>query len=366
MVKIKQIPEDFVVKEIFEKKKFRKGEEKGVEKGYYVWFDLTKKNYDLFRCIKILAKKLGVSIKRFGYAGVKDKRAITTQKISVWNVPIEKLKDIKLKDIELSNFEIKNERINLGDLKGNYFEITIRDIHEKDKEKIEEKLKRIKKEGFVNFFGEQRFGIRKNTHAIGKAIIKNDLKNAVWLYLTDEGEEKEEIKKFRKFLKETKNLKEAVKICPKNLRYEKLLLEHLISKPNDYAGALRKLPKKLRLLFIHAYQAYLWNEIARVSKAKIIPLIGFKTKISEYEDAKTIEKILEKEGVSPENFKIKSMPELASEGGERKRIVKAKKLQWSFNKDELNECKIKCIVKFELESGVYATVFLENVIKIEN
>jgi tRNA pseudouridine13 synthase len=360
MVKIKQIPEDFVVKEIFEKKK---GGEKNKEIGFYVWCDLTKRNYDHFRCLKILAKLLGVSIKRFGYAGVKDKRAVTTQKISIWNVSIEKLEKISIKDIKLSNFEIKKERINLGDLKGNEFKVTIRDVDPEKKENIEKNLERVKRSGFINFFGEQRFGLRKNTHLIGKAIIKNQLKEAVWLYLTYEGDGKKEVKKFRENLIKNKDFKKALKEIPKNLRYEKILLEHLVNKKNDYAGALRKLPKKLRLLFVHAYQAHLWNEIAKLAKGKTLPLIGFDTKISRYKDKKLIEKILETEGVNLSDFKIKSMPELSCEGSERERVAKPKKLKWMWDKDELNEGKIKCILTFELPSGAYATTFLKDVLK---
>ncbi|NIO22656.1 MAG: tRNA pseudouridine(13) synthase TruD, partial [Candidatus Aenigmarchaeota archaeon] len=252
MPRIKQLPEDFIVKEVFEKQKTKEE-----EKVFYVWFTLRKKNWDLFRALNILSKKLGVSIKRFGYAGVKDKRAITYQRISVWNVPVERLKGLKIRDLELSDFEIKRERINLGDLRANRFEVVIRDIGNREKEKIEKNLERIGKEGFVNYFGEQRFGLRKNTHLVGKAILRNRLKEAVWVYLTKGGEENEEARKFRANLRRTKDFKRGLKDCPKNLRNEIVLMNHLTAKPNDYAGALRKIPKKFRRMFVHAYQSYL-------------------------------------------------------------------------------------------------------------
>jgi tRNA pseudouridine13 synthase len=187
MPHIKQVPEDFVVREIFEKQPRREGWKS--EDEAYVWFNLTKRNYDLFRCLKTLSRRLGVSPKRFGYAGTKDKRAVTTQKISVWNVPVERLKAVRLKDIELSNFEEAKERINLGDLKANEFEITVRNIEANEKERIERNLESIKKNGFINFFGEQRFGNRGNTHLVGREILRNNLKEAVWLYLAGEGGE---------------------------------------------------------------------------------------------------------------------------------------------------------------------------------
>ncbi len=356
MPEIKRRPEDFVVREIFEKPR-----EEDEGKGYYVWFTLKKKNWDLFEALKTMAKKLGVSIKRFGYAGVKDKRALTYQRISVWNVPIERLKALRIKDIELSDFEIHRTRINLGDLRANRFEITIRDISKKEKNRIERNLRRVKEEGFVNFFGEQRFGFRKNTHLVGKAIVKNDLKEAVWIYLTEGEETDEGARKFREVVR--KDFAAALKICPKHLRYEKIMLHHLVSKENDYAGALRKLPKKLRRMFIHAYQAYLWNEIAKSSKEKRIPLIGYETNLERYEEKEKILEVLRKEGVSPKDFLLKSMPELSSEGSERERVVKPKGLKWKFEEDELNEGKLKCTLNFEIPKGSYATILLKSVLK---
>jgi len=358
---IKQIPEDFVVREIFEKQPQKEGWKS--EDGAYVWCDLTKRNYDLFRCIKILASRLGVSPKRFGYAGTKDKRAITTQKISVWNVPIERLKEIHLKDIELSNFEEKRERINLGDLKANEFDITVRDIGPAEKRVIEKNVDKIRKNGFVNYFGEQRFGMRGDTHLVGKAILKNNLKEAVWLYLTHEGSESDAITEFRKRLRESGDVRQGLRECPRMLRNEIILMNHLASKPNDYAGALRRLPKKFRMMLVHAYQSYLWNEMAKACDEEKLPLTGFNTNLSEYKTSKAMEKILEREDIVAEDFSIKSMPELSCEGSERERLVRADELRWEFEKDELNEGKLKCLLHFAIPKGSYATVVLSEILK---
>jgi len=359
---MKQLPEDFVVHEVFEKQPVREEWKRKEEKGFYVWCDLTKRDYDMFRCLKLLAHRLGVSVKRFGYAGVKDKRAVTTQKISVWNVPAEKLKEIRLKDIELSNFEEAKERINLGDLSGNKFEIVIRDIEAGERKRMEKNLEAIRKGGFINYFGEQRFGMRGDTHVVGKAILKNRLKEAVWLYLANEGGESEEASRFRKNLRETEDIRQGLRECPKFLRNEIILMNHLAAKPNDYAGALRRLPKKFRIMLVHAYQSYLWNEIARASQEDAIPLIGFATDISRYKTGDEMEKILQREEVSAADFRIRTMPELSSEGGERERIAMTKDLKWNFVDDELNAGKVKCILEFEIPKGSYATSLIKQIL----
>jgi tRNA pseudouridine13 synthase len=248
-------------------------------------------------------------------------------------------------------------------LKANRFEIVIRDIEEKEKNRIEKNLDFLKKNGFVNYFGEQRFGIRNNTHLVGEAILRNRLKEAVWTYLTHEGNEKEEYMKFRENLAKTQDFRLALKECPGPLHNELALLNHLVEKPNDYAGALRKIPKKFRRMFVHAYQSYLWNEMAKVSKESLIPLVGFRTDLAKYKTRKQIEKILERERVKPRDFMLKSMPELSSEGSERGRIAKVKGMKWRFGEDELNEKKLKCLIGFEIPRGSYATVLAGEVLK---
>lgn len=361
MPRIKQVPEDFVVREVFEKQPRKEGWKS--EDETYVWFDLTKRNYDFFRCLKTLSRRLGVSPKRFGYAGTKDKRAVTTQKISVWNVPVERLKAVRLKDIELSNFEEAKERINLGDSKANAFEITVRDIEADEKERIERNLESIKKNGFINFFGEQRFGNRGNTHLVGREILRNNLKEAVWLYLAGEGGEGQEISDFRKRLREGGDIHEALSNCPKVLGNEIILMNHLAAKPNDYAGALRRLPKKFRMMLVHAYQSYLWNEMAKACDDDVLPLIGFNTDFSGYKTAKKIERIMESEGVRADDFRIASMPELSCEGDERERMVGAEDLEWRFAEDELNQNASKCMLRFTLAKGSYATVLVNEAMR---
>ncbi|MCX6818096.1 MAG: tRNA pseudouridine(13) synthase TruD [Candidatus Aenigmarchaeota archaeon] len=359
MVKIKQLPEDFVVREIFEKQPHREGWK--TEDEAYIWCDLTKRNYDLFRALKFLSRRLGVSPKRFGYAGTKDKRAVTTQKISVWNVPLERLQAVRLKDIELSNFEEARERITLGDLKANEFEITVRDIEEREKKAIEHNLEKINKKGFINLFGEQRFGNRNNTHLVGREILRGNLKEAVWMYLAGEGDNDEEINAFRKQLRESGDVKEALKNCPRVLRNELIMLNHLVHEPSDYAGALRRLPKKMRTMLVHAYQSYLWNEMARACDEATIPLVGIDTNFSKYTTARKMREIMDNEGVKSADFKIDSMPELSCEGAERERIAVAEKMQWNFASDELNAGKIKCILRFAIPKGSYATVLIDEV-----
>ncbi len=62
---------------------FQKKDPKNKHK--YIYFTLFKSNIDTTQALFKLSKILGVSQKLFGSAGLKDKRGVTTQRISLYN-----------------------------------------------------------------------------------------------------------------------------------------------------------------------------------------------------------------------------------------------------------------------------------------
>jgi len=161
---IKEKFEDFIVKEIpiIPPKK----------EGGYTYFTLKKTNWSTMDALNAIARACHTSWKRFGFAGTKDKVAITEQLISAKGINAVDLKKVKIKDLELYDFFQSDEPLRLGDLKGNKFTITVRDYESKDIKKSLEEFKTLCSKGFLNYFGEQRFGIqRPNNHFIGKNIL---------------------------------------------------------------------------------------------------------------------------------------------------------------------------------------------------
>lgn len=372
---IKQIPEDFIVEEITPDGKIleidndteSRGQEEEKE---YVHFTLQKYNWDTMKAIKEISRRLGISHKRFGFAGTKDKRALTTQRVSLWNKKIEDLERVRIKDIKLKDFRYEDERINLGDLLCNRFTVIIRNLGY-DEEIIRERISSLMNElkgQIPSFFGVQRFGtIRPITHLVGKEILKKNFKGAVMIYLSMEFEgEDEEVKEVRKTLRETGDFKGALKNFPKHLGYENAMLNFLVKEreKENFIGALRKLPKKLRQMFIHAYQAYIFNKslseyIKRGIVVERLPLVGYKTEIDEITS-----RILNEEGISQEDFRVDSMPELSSKGEYRNCFAIVENLEIiNIGDDELNDGKKRLTIRFSLGKGNYATVFLREVMK---
>lgn len=348
--KIKLFPEDFIVEEIpIERKE---------EKGDFIHFTLIKKNWNTVRALRAIAKKLGVGIKRFGWAGNKDKFAITSQRISVWKVKKEKLEKIKIKDIELKDFQSAGEKIKIGDLIGNKFTISIREIPHSSKEifQIVNEFKNEMKNGIPNFFGPQRFGIiRPINHLVGKEILKGNFERAVKIILCYPEEKNNYARKF--LVENWKSWNKALEIFPKVLDIERRILNHLSKYPNDFIGSLRKISRPLRKIFVHSYQSYIFN--LSLSKCimlneipKELPIVGYNSKL----DAITKE-VLKKEGIKKEQFRIKSMPELSEEGTMRKTLFRPK----NFKVLEIKDNFLK--ICFELEKGCFATILLRELMK---
>ena len=339
---IKQIPEDFVVKEITDVELKDKGE--------YTYFILKKRNYTTERAVSAIADYLKIDRKKIGYAGSKDKKALTEQMISIQR--FNKTKNIKLKDIELVYRGKGNERLSLGDLKGNKFIITVRNLDKKEI-KINSKTQPI-----PNYFDEQRFS--KNNYLVGKSILKKDFRKAVDLILEDSSEK-------------TSGFEEDVK-------------EHISKLPNDFIGAIKKIPKKTRMMYVHAFQSLIFNKTVfeliisekgnykkvqyqhgffafplKTMKNLKLPIIGFGTEFKDKKIKEISSKILKEEGITLRDFIIRGMPELASEGDERNMFVEAENINFKTEKDELNNNKKKCIISFKLPKGSYATIVIKKI-----
>jgi len=374
-MEIKRIPEDFVVQELIDLQLSKKGD--------YVYFWLIKKEWATIRALQKIASACGVSIKRFKFAGTKDKHALTKQVISAYKVPESKLRSIRLKDIKIEIIGRGRHPIALGQLRGNAFKIVIRKVRARPSKK---KIERLIKFGFPNYFGQQRFG-RGHTHLIGRELLRGDLKRAVWYLLCYIGDkETPQSAAFRKYAQaHFGDWKAIIKQTPKYLSLERAILNWLIKRPADFAGALRVLPKPARKLYVHAYQSYLFNRglakwlelkykgkwVKLVGDLKIfIPILdraikkdlvlpGWNVKPGRSIYWAEIVRALKEDGLTLNNFKCARMPELELAGERRAAFVKPAALTiGELEDDELNPGYKKFTISFELPKGAYATVLL--------
>ncbi len=294
---LKQQPEDFIVEEIPMKKP---------SSGPFTYFLLKKRNLTTEYAMQRLAQHYKLPRKMFSYAGLKDKNAVTTQ----WCSARSEIESFKAKDWEVVVQGTAPEQINLGMLKGNKFIITVRECSEKELAAFKNP-----KKDFKNLFGEQRFGVHNVD--IGRAFLQRKYRKATEIIIDTDNTYGPEVKK------------------------------HLEQYNNDYVGALQKLPRKILVLYIHAYQSKLWNYMAMHFDDEEIPLIGFD---SEFENDKVEEQymdLLKEDNITMRDFVFKDLKELTAEGGMRKTNLHVD----IKSKIENNTA----ILEFQLPPGSYAT-----------
>ncbi len=344
-----------------------------LEKGNHLILKMTKYNLTTLEALRELSNILHVPLEIFGYAGNKDKRAITTQHISAKNMDREQFKRVFIPNIELEPLGY-GKHISLGQLESNSFDITIRKINV-DSEDIIARLNEIWKElngRIPNYFGDQRFGtVRPITHIIGKHILQGDYDAAVWTYIGKSVEtEPERIRKVRKELWESRDASRAAEKFPKQFVYEKVLLYYLAKRPKDSVGAIKQLPLGLQKLFVHGYQSYLFNIVLSelikkgFDKEYELPLVGYKTTFKNSEPDQKLKELLEKEKMDISSFKLYDLPYLKLEGSYRSCFAKVKNFRIiKAGEDELNMGKNKAKISFELGKGCYATSVLREFMK---
>lgn len=167
-VVFKQSKDDFVVEELALYEFSGSGE--------HLILKLRKKDLSTWDAIKIMADYLECNTKEFGYAGLKDKNAMTIQSISIHKKYEEALKEFSHENIKILETTYHDNKIKVGHLKGNNFFIRLKRVGLVEKLKIEEALGKIASYGMPNYFGFQRFGIDENNIEKGKAIVEGRLK----------------------------------------------------------------------------------------------------------------------------------------------------------------------------------------------
>lgn len=378
--KLKFVPEDFVVEEVGEKwdthvsDKFVGDVKPDLsnldlknQKDFLVC-EMEKFDIDHFSALKEVAFGIGKRFDDISYAGTKDKRAWTSQRISIFRPDLEKLREFCHPNILLKNFKWSKRKIKMGYLLGNHFEIVLRDVDKKDAILAGNKMRSLK--WFPNYFGNQRFGQRGNNVKIGKLILKRKWRDVVWEILTGVGDEGQETTDARLRLRNEKDFGEAVDYFPRGLKLECQLLNYLSRNPEDCLGAIKSANRKSFLMYVNSVQSKIFNDVLELALGEGLDftrkgqttclLMGYKSRFFDGRLGVIEREVLKSHGLGLSDFDVNEIGYLRIKGSFRKAVVEVDNLEIEIQDDDKFKLSKKLVLSFDLPSGVYATTFLEN------
>ena len=161
---IKGKPEDFIVEEIPAVAPSGAGE--------YLYLWLEKRNLSHDQLCQVLSQSLGVPYRDIGAAGLKDKRSVSRQHISVPASYENQLCKISDSDVNILDVSRHHQKLKTGYIKGNRFRIKVHEVG--SLVDAETRLNEVVTNGVPNFFGRQRFGSKGDTGYIGCAILRGN------------------------------------------------------------------------------------------------------------------------------------------------------------------------------------------------
>ena len=251
---LKTKPEDFRVTEIplYEPN----------DEGTHTFFHVEKHGTSTPEAVRRIGRALRVPETRIGYAGLKDARAVTRQVMSLEHVPPEEILALRVPNVTIAWARRHTNKIRVGHLVGNRFEIRVRNVVPGALECAERILDVLRRRGAPNYFGRQRFGTKGDGHLVGKAIVQRDFRRALDLFLGTPSEREHDptIRRARELYHEGK-FQESLEAFPYMFLSERRALGVLARTNGDIEQALWAISRRALRLFVSAYQSYLYNAV---------------------------------------------------------------------------------------------------------
>jgi len=232
-----------------------------IDEGTHVFFCIEKRQVDTLKAVRTIADALGRRAFEIGAAGLKDARGVARQILSLEHVEPEALMRLEVPGIRVLWARRHRNKLKLGHLKGNRFIIKLRDVPASRAAHAEATLDLLRRRGVPNYFGPQRFGIRGDSWRIGRAIVKQDAREAIDILLGRPNRaDSPAIYKARQ-LYESGRFQEAAAIWPYNCREERIALKAMAKAKGSHRRALFAIDRSVKRLYVSAFQSWLFNQV---------------------------------------------------------------------------------------------------------
>lgn len=257
---IKQRAEDFIVEELplYDP----------VGRGEHLYLGIRKYEMPHTELIRLLRQHFRVGESAIGFAGMKDKMAVTTQQVS-----------IHLPDSEPSSLDIRDRRIDVlwakrhlnklrrGHLVGNRFSIRIRETDPLKAPAVLRQLRTLERVGVPNYYGFQRFGYRTNTHLLGWHLVRSDWQAALDELLGATGSEFPERQREGRELYDAGEFAKSQPHWSRN-EHAELTALRVLARGGEARDAVTAISRHTVNFWISAYQSAIFNRVldARIER----------------------------------------------------------------------------------------------------
>ncbi len=364
--------------------------------GDHVYFKIEKQGLSTMRAIQDIARKLGVASHEIGLAGLKDARAITVQMLSLEHVDPQRIAELNIPRIKILSVSRHRNKLKIGHLRGNRFRIRLRNVDMKRSEDVRAVCDVLLRRGVPNYFGQQRFGHRGDTWAIGRAVLQRDHVTAIDLMLGRPGpHDTGEVLKARQ-LYDAGNFEAAAKAWPYGFRDCARATKAMAKSKGKHMRAIYAVDLRLKKFFVNAYQSHLFNlvlakriqefdralvgdlaykhengavfrvedETAEAPRAAAFdisptgPLFGYRMTEPEGVPGEMERTVLAEQGLTPESFRPGK--DMRFQGTRRPLRFRPEGLETEASEDHYGPF---LELRFTLSSGCYATMLLREICK---
>lgn len=255
---IKRRPEDFLVEEqpLYEP----------VGEGEHLYLFIEKKGLSTTQVAERLAKAFRVRRDAVGYAGLKDKHAITRQHFSVRLTDARATESEAMRNLEhhpkitLLWADRHRNKLRRGHLAGNRFVIRIREVKPTDVVHAKRVLDSLAEAGVPDYVGEQRFGYRWQNHLIGRHLLLGEWQPALDLMLGGPMQDETESMRLARAAYDRRDYLEALAHWPRHLRHDRQALDAL-RQGATAERAIRAVGRTQLAFFISACQSEVFNRV---------------------------------------------------------------------------------------------------------
>ncbi len=251
--RLKECAEDFLVEEIPQYDPAGEGE--------HIYLFVEKHGLTTHQLAAIIARHFNVKLHEVGYAGLKDKRAITRQVISV-HTPGKTPEDFpELLDdrIKILWTDIHRNKLRLGHLRGNRFSVRLRGVELPSVLVAQQALERLRERGVPNYFGGQRFGTAGLNHKLGSLAIRGEWEPLINILLSPNDAHPAEQAKARELFARG-SFSEAARAMPWNAESECAALRAL-AQGATATQAVRAIKRPVKRIWVSAFQSQIFNTL---------------------------------------------------------------------------------------------------------